>query len=272
MQKAYLFPFIFCLMVSVLWSSKNTQAQLSGRSVGKYLASRESGKKMKSYLRYELGYSVSLSNAFFLQDSRYVFPLDNSKRQLLIHKNMPSRGMSANAATHFPIATVSERSIVSIGFGAVANIFSWDLGNVQVDSFFAASSPASGFQIGIPVGLDYKYGGEATLDKADKVSFTFGAGVCPTFYATHIDIGDINQSRFNIQPYLKAELGFFAGIQWKVKAMYLMRSTKVIDISSGDVNLNNSMEYSKTQLTTGSVFNIGVAIMPFSWDWDKSGW
>lgn len=272
MRKTYLYQLIFCLIIGVLSGSEEAKAQLSGRAVGKYLASRESGKKMKSYLRYELGYSVALGNGFFVVDSRYRNPIDNSKRQYLFSKNFGFRGMSINAATHFPITNITERSILTLGFGAIANVFSWELGNMTADTLVLGSSPASGFQIGIPVGLEYKAGGEATLDKADKVSITLGAGICPTFHAAHIDNGDINQSKFNIQPYLKAELGFFAGIEWKIKAMYLMKSTKVIDYSTGDPNLNSTIQYSNSQFKTGSIFTVGLAIMPFSWDWDKSGW
>jgi len=271
MSKRLLRQAMLATLIAVLYFTPAT-AQLSIHSVNHYLKNRSEGKKLKSYLRYELGYSMAFSSAYFQQDFRYINPQTNSPAKSLLAKSFSFHGLSVHAGTYFPLAPAGN-GIIALNVSVFGNVFSWDLGSIPMDSLVTGKVDAAGAQIGIPIGVDYKFGGEVSLDKTDRFSFTAGAGIAPTVYLTSIaQQADLGTAKFGLVPYLKAEFGFFAGIEWKVKAMYQTSSKMVIDNKSGDPNLQTSATYTHVELQTRPVFTIGLALMPFSWDWENSGW
>jgi hypothetical protein len=125
-------------------------------------------------------------------------------------------------------------------------------------------------QFGVPLCLVYQYGGEAIYDKTETFSFTFGGGLQPSVGFSAI--GFMPKTRGCIAPVLKADIGFFAGIQWEVKVSYTYQSGNLATVRKGDTGAEVAPPGSVYAITSSTPLNIGVSFMPFSYGWDSSRW
>jgi hypothetical protein len=267
--KIYLKLIVFLLFACGSFSGN---AQMA-RAFGSYMKGRSEGVKQKSYWRFDIGYGFAFSSLNYQSIDRYFNPLTNTKNTIALSKSFGFNGMSGLVSSYFPLISTSEKGMVAFSLGGGGNIFNVDLGNISMDTLITPSAPATVAHILFPFSLDYKWGGEASLNKSDKVSFTIGAGVIPSLYGFTLSTNSgYNKTKFVFQPFVKAEFGFFAGIEWKIRGMYQFGTANFIDEKVGDFNLNSSPTYKEVFLRNGSTFSIGIALMPFSWDWDSDNW
>ena len=269
---------VFALSITllVLGSSLDGNAQFptsrrsaGGSTVAKYLSMRQTGEgNLKPFQRYEVGYTFLSANGTMLHS--HLTPFDDVDTSFDCEVKGKAWGIAYG--TYFPLAAISEKSLLTFYLGLNVNIYRW-----RADSlFFAEKAPRStyvykddgfGFLVGLPIGLDYKTGGEATLDKSDKFSFTAGGGIMPT--AAVGGLSYWGQAKIKLIPYIKAEIGMHAGIEWKVRAMYMLRSPM------GFTDINHDLEgilQSQAEFQTNDRLMISVLLMPFSWDWVRSKW
>ncbi len=138
----------------------------------------------------------------------------------------------------------------------------------QIDVDFFNSSGVT-LQMGMPIGLDLKFGAESTTSKNHRLTATVGAGVNAMYSLTSYEdnVGAI----FSPNPYIKLEGGIRAGIVMKLRILYTIGGPQYI---SEDADIFGSVnEYSTDFTLTGrSSLNISLLFSPFSWMWNEHGW
>lgn len=246
------------------------QSLRQGQMMAKhYMNARANGKKMKSYLSYDIGYHIPISKATFKHS--FVNEVDGMYAgEKVISREIDVKGFGVSGNVYYPLFSLTEKSILAFNVGAIGNILKYDIGEVRTSTTAVYNWSFSSMQIGLPLCIDYKFGGEAIYDKAEKVSFTAGFGISPTVYAS--SFGPSSIVKFGVRPYVHAEIGFFAAIEWKVRASCLMNSTQFFRADNENAGLESMPYNSRFTMNSKPVFNIGFAFMPFSWDWENSRW
>jgi len=263
MKKASILLLLLCIMASRGYSQAS-----AARMIGSYFKKKEEGKSVRSYQSWHLGVSIPLENT-------YTFSWDYWNRaedgtylgKSNFTRTFKNKSLVFNASVYFPLFKISETSALAfnlgaMGHGLVSDIDPIKIGNTNYEYTFVS------MQIGIPLTFDFKYGGEAINDKAERFSFTLGAGMCPIVYAS--SFGPISNTRGNIRPYVHGEIGFFAGIEWKFKVDYLAKSAEVYRADYRD--FQSLPEGSLITTTSKPMLSVGIALMPFSYDWESSRW
>lgn len=234
-----------------------------------YMNARANGKKMKRYLSYDIGYHIPITKGTFTHS--YVNEVNGMYAgEKVITRELDAKGFGVSGNVYYPLFELTEKSIIAFNVGALANVLTFDIGRVNTSETANYNYSFSSLQIGIPLCIDYKSGGEAIYDKAEKVSFTAGFGISPTFYGSNF--GPSSVTKFGVRPYVHAEIGFFAAIEWKVRASCLMNSTQFFRADNDSPGLAGMPYNSQFTMSSKPVFNIGFALMPFSWDWENSRW
>ncbi|MBS1688973.1 MAG: hypothetical protein JSS96_09630 [Bacteroidetes bacterium] len=241
------------------------------RSYAKYKSMKENGQSVKSYQRYDIGFSFAFASADYKDHYTTVDMngdlFDTTLRRKLVAK--PVYGLSFS--TYFPVAGMGENSILAIAVGVRGNVYKWNTGNVVLGPNYTYNYDYLTMDMGVPISVDMKWGCDAMLDKSTRTCFTIGIGGQPTYLMTGTPTG-INtdgsvslagSNVFKVQPFIKAEAGFFAGICFKVRAMYNFANIKYLDMSGDNEQIS---------LQGTSNFNLSIVLMPFSWDWGKEQW
>ncbi len=235
---------ILCLLL-VLGASINAEARLP-----------------KGLQRYQVGYSYPISI------SNYKISLADT----VIERTVKTKGgFGVTMGTYIPVAKFSEASQLAFSIDGLFNMLIWDMEPVN-DVYYSGTSgynkeyviTGGSMQIGVPLGLDLKFGCDAALEKSKGAGFTFGAGVMPTAALTAYE-GEAG-AVIRAQPYLKGELAVFAGICFKLRAVYAMGKFDYIN-ATGEKSGYDDGE--GVTLTNKSTLTLSLILMPFSWAWDK---
>lgn len=254
---------LLCIVVNKTYSQTSAT-----RMMGNYFKAKEEGKNLRYYQSWHLGVSVPLENT-------YTFSWDYWNRaedgtylgKSNVTRTFKNKALVLNAAVYFPMFEITETSALAfnlgvMGYGLVGDIDEIRIGHTTYQNQFVS------MQMGMPLTFDFKYGGEATNDKAEKFSFTLGAGMCPIMYIS--TFGEFSNTRGSIRPYVHGEIGFFAGIEWKFKVDYLAKSTEVYRVDYRD--FETLPEGSLISVKGQPMLSVGIALMPFSYDWESSRW
>ncbi len=235
-----------------------------------YRDGRDHGRKMRGFLGYEVG-------AFFsFADFNYQHVFDDvggfhGGRQITIDRTLKSRHLGFNAGSYVLLGSLGESSALAFDWGITAVFSASSTGDVTMPSGNVYAYSFNYLQFAVPLLLSYKWGGEAVYDKSQPFSFTAGAGLYPAFVTT--TLGSSGNTKGLFAPVLKAEIGFFAGLQWKIKANYIAyTSGEVYKARVDDPGMEGAPQGSVYTVASSAPFNIGIAIMPFSIDWEKSRW
>jgi|GEM_PF-1245587 len=241
------------------------------RSYAKYKRLKDNGQNVKSWQRYDIGYSFVFGSAHYTDHYIAVDGngdlFDTTFRKTLVAK--PIYGLMFN--TYFPLASMGDNGVLAIGLGIRANLYKWNTGDVSLGSNYTYNYDYLTMDMGVPISIDMKWGCDAMLDKSTRTCFTIGVGGQPTYFATGVPSG-INadgsvalagSNVVKITPFVKAEAGFFAGICFKVRAIYNFANIKYLDMTGDNEQIS---------LKGTSNFNLSIVLMPFSWDWGKEQW
>ena len=144
--------------------------------------------------------------------------------------------------------------------GSIYDQFGWN--------FFNASGAT--VQMGLPIGLDVKFGGEATTSNNHLLSAGFGAGIIPMQSLTSFE--DNASTASSINPYIRMDGAIKAGILLKVRLQYTIGGPKYIN-EEGSLFGSFYEEYTtKTTVTGKGSFAASLILYPFSWAWPEHGW
>jgi hypothetical protein len=120
------------------------------------------------------------------------------------------------------------------------------------------------YRAGIPISLEYHSGADVLLNRNAKTMYTLGAGIAPS----HIATDDYYlQSPIIFTPFIKAELGMFVGLSFKIRLMYYIGQLNYE--YAEDYNLLGGKNYMVSDFKAGAGYNISLVIMPFSYMWDR---
>ena len=275
LKKAALLTVFCSFFVSISSWAQFGNMNNAFKMVNNYQKAKDKGKSTKSYLGYSIGAGIPFTTAKF--EHRYTEyssqiidskPVETIVGEKVITRNPKVSGIHFTGNTYYRLAELTENSILAFNFGAVAYVLNYDIGEISIDKRATYTYQTTSLQIGIPLCLDYKYGGEAIYNKSQKTSFTLGVGVAPILYGNNF--GPIQNTRTDIRPFLRAELGIFAGVNWRLSGSVLAGSAKTMDIKTdGDFYLGRSAHIS---LNSTPTYSISLSVMPFSYDWESFGW
>lgn len=260
-------------LLSVAAQSYTAQAQVRPRDVQRYLNKRANGENVSLLHRYEMSYGFTFGGGGINVNDRYRNPLNSG----IISGNTRAmtfnyRSASISAGVYFPLSYFSQKSMLALSVAAYGTGNTWDLGTTSLDGSATTKADAKDLYLGLPIGVDIIFGGEASLNKGDKVTVRGGLGMIPYFSSGELSDGSQKYTKFGMQPYIKAELGFFAGVEWKVKGMIVATSRTIYDYSVGDEYLRDSDYYYKLNFKIRPTYTIGIAVFPFSFGWDNDKW
>jgi hypothetical protein len=229
--------------------------------------------------RYEIGYSYSISNATYKKTDNWNG--SSGKLDTSFSENVTSKaGFGAVIGTAVPLKRLGGKCMLALGIGYGYNMYTWDYktpsfggtytdgqGNVVYDF---NQLPVSGIslQMSLPLSADFKFGNDAFLNKNLRWGTTIGAGVYPTAALT----ADFDNAGFGFgaAPFVKAELSFFAGICFKLRAQYAIGYIPFYDNKN---SLSGWTGYDvKSSLIGKQQINFSLILMPFSWAWQERGW
>jgi len=186
---------------------------------------------------------------------------DNRELDSTMSINMNGDSWGFTEGVFFPLLNYSEKSIIALYIGQSAHFFIWKSDSVYTPSEAFVHEGIT-MQFGLPIGFDFKYGGEAMLDKGEKISTTVGLGLMPSFAASSFST-DWGGVVFRMPPYVKLEFGAHALVNWKFRVMY----------NFGDaIGFKQEDRGMVTRFRNNSGFTFSLLMMPFSWDWGQSQW
>jgi hypothetical protein len=247
--------------------------RISGRDINNYLKKRDDGKNVSLFHRFELSDGLTYGAGSITINDRFR---DQSNFNVITGRsratNFNYRSMTAYGGVYFPLSYLSSNSILALNTGLYATGSVWQLGNTSLEDGKITSYEASDIFFGAAIGVDYIYGGEATLNKADKVTLRAGAGLMPYFAVGELADGSQDYAKVGFKPYVKAELGFFAGVEWKLKGTAILGSRTIYNYSTGDYNLQDSDYYYAMNFKIRPTYTIGIAVFPFSFGWESDKW
>lgn len=253
-----------------------TFGQLS--TAARYIRGYNKAENKWYYHNFQIGVNMHFANSGMFNLSFY--DVNNATNEVYdanykIKVEAP-RMFNAFAASAKPLAALGENSGLALTFGADFSA------SVNSDDRRIQSSPSSSINVtflqayvALPIGLAYRSGGLFTMDKADKMSFSIGMGVAPALTTITLD-NFVDRTRFRMPAFITAEVGFFAGINWVVRA----------NVYPGSIHnaFTKKESYEATAYTSnyghsevrfsgmGSLMQIGIACMPFSFGWKNSKW
>jgi|GEM_PF-1216906 len=130
-------------------------------------------------------------------------------------------------------------------------------------------------QMALPIGLSLRFGSDAAREKSQRFCMNFGGGIMPMYNRTRLeDTGKKNpnvQKYFAFTPYMRFEVGLFAGICWKVRVNYSFGDFKLIE-DNKNWHKENPYGVEKFNLMGKTGLNVSLILMPFSYDWPDNGW
>jgi len=172
-----------------------------------------------------------------------------------------------------PVAHAGNNSIMAIGVGLNANWYllksEKDFTIEVKDQYYSGKYTYSGvggggFMIGVPVSLDLLSGGEATLDRANRFSFVLGVGFIP-----YVGMGAMYEFvglNVGAPLYAKMEIGFHAGINWKLRASYMGKSPS--SFSDGNSEIFSDYGTVEANMESNDKFMLSILVQPFSFGWE----
>jgi hypothetical protein len=217
----------------------------------------------------EVGYSYCTAAADFKYESRYFNESSSQFVDTSFTERVTSKsGFGYLGGYYWPVVKVADRSKLAIAFTYMYNAYLWDGNSFSYSSNSRTGTTSTGsatIEMGLPLGIDYKYGCDAMFDRKDRFCASFGGGVYPSMDLTiYRDNGGFN---FHMRPYVKAEMGIFAGICFKLRATYVMGN-----INYFEYGYDQPGDYENTKFESKGTGVISLIVMPMSWKFSKDTW
>lgn len=182
-------------------------------------------------------------------------------------------GLAINVGTYSRLLKLGKRTAIAFDMNYMFSWMKWQGIGTGFYSDKLWNEGGSTWQMSFPIGLEYKHGSDARLEKNHKFCFSFGGGIMPMVSASKLTDTVKKKGRefkFGYQPYVKAEIGVLMGICWKLRLMYSVGEVELLD----DYRTFHKDPYSVSQfnLKENSAITFSIVMMPFSYDWPDNGW
>lgn len=244
------------------------------------LATAKAQTAMPKFLqRFQVGYSFLKAEA----DYRVQYPIENTdpvrldryfRDTVIAHSVENKGGYGITTGTYIPIAEIGKRSVLALTIDFVYNSYKWDYtaitGNIRTLPGQQKVVTGNTTQIGAPIGLDYKFGGDAKLDKSRRICASGGFG--GSALSTTTEYSGEGNSSIKVYPYIKGEVGVYAGMCIKFRAMYTFGSFRYVNDRGPAADAQTGYFNSTVSLYGKSSLALSVIIMPFSPSWQRTKW
>jgi hypothetical protein len=262
---------IFVLATMLLVNSISSNAQI-------YVLAFKIPDFMK---RYEIEFGYPITFAQYKRSDVFTNPITKNQENVNYTANIRSKfSYAANIGYSFPFGRIGNRGRPAIAVGFNSNFVAFDsptpvlnqYGSYDLQESFLISSIVT--QLALPIGLDLKFGCDGMTDKKYTFCSAVGAGIYP-YYNISLDAGDINSTgtlglQNGVLPYIRGEVGLFAGICMKLRGTLVLGNMTYIDGKASTFNNpNDSYNISLKGKTTAT---ISLVFLPLSWLWKKSEW
>jgi hypothetical protein len=226
--------------------------------------------------RYEIGGGLVMSSGNFTGNVRVLGPNNYYKGDSTLTRPLSGMGFGGSIGVALPFKGTGHISCWAATIQLMANMTTWsDLNQtMSTDGSFspaATSLNGSTMQVALPLGIDYKIGNDAlVLTRRLLFNTALGAGVMPQINMTTLEGIDGFKAQFGygFTPYAKVDLGFLAGICWKVRLMYTAGNVNLLDVNRRQFTLNDG----PFDIRNKSQIMASLIIMPFSGRWSEVGW
>jgi hypothetical protein len=241
----------FYALACIMLYAASASAQLPWTN-GQRNTEQKNPIKGKLYKRLSLGYGMHFVNNTL--DVTYSENSTTAKRTLNIKGE---ESMAVFLSTFFELGRISDNSAIALDLGVAANMFTF-----RHDTLITKAGPVQQdipiTFLAVPISIDFKTGGEVTLNKEQRTVFSGGIGIAPSMIQN--DIG----SRIGAAPFVKLEAGFLAGMVFKVRGMLYMGQARYINdeaLTSGP--------YTSRKSSGPFGASVGIVIVPFAFGWEK---
>ncbi len=235
------------------------------------------------FQRMQFGYSYITAQAEYKSKDMIVDANTGATYTKDVTSSVSSRfGYGGFLGSTIPVKRLGRKSMFAIGLDFTYNAYVWDYKVPMFSGYLYDSTGAiegldylADFafdgvtvQMGLPVSADFKFGCDAITDKTVRFCSTLGAGVYPSMSAT-VDASNAGFG-FGVTPFVKAEFGIMAGLCFKIRATYAFGN---IPFYSEGANIYDWVNFKSTSSLTGKqAISLSLIIMPFSWNWNRTGW
>lgn len=232
--------------------------------------------------RYEVGYCYVMAAGKFKGNvPQYDFNSNFYLKDTLVERNVTATtGFGGYIGINFPIGKIGGKGKLAVSVGLLENGYIWGklnpvygLDGTINESYFSSSLDGVTVKLAVPISLDVKYGTDAFCSRNAPVGFTFGAGIMPQYNFTAFSGGSNTYDfemgeQLGFAPFAKAEVSFFTGFCWKIKAIGTFGNVPLIDIKTP---LGDGTDYI-FQLKETTNFSFVLSVLPFSYNWKKIYW
>lgn len=263
------------LAAILLMGNIDSQAQMYhfGKSTFRY--KKDAGRKQNNNpftaifigYNYNLPYQIHFNHYFAGNDleGRYINEYEYTRSVLA------TPVLSLSGGTHFPILNFNEKMILAFTLGAEVNLVKANTETIHISPFQQYQADFLQYTYSIPFGVAVKYGCDASLVTSDRFSGSFGIAAAPSLVMT--DFGDyFSDMSFKVTPFVFAEVGVFAGINWKIRGTCMPFGIAGFKRSPGDIGMDAFPTNTSINAKSDPIFQIGISAQPFSFLWDRYHW
>lgn len=236
-----------------------------------YYAARGAIGSERIYQRTYLGFGKHLVSGGFSLEYLANDSLGNAVTISAEQKLRASKSLVVQAGSFFPIALLGDNSALALNLELLFSYAEFDGDSISIHPEITFDKRIPYVIAGIPISLDYKTGGDVSLSKKQKQMFALGAGVVPCI-STPAVVNRATQSAPPITavPFAKLEVGFFAGLAFKFRAVAYLRGG--INVSRTEKNLYFIPDELNIKVKSGYGYHFTFIVMPFSYGWRSEGW
>lgn len=243
------------------------------------------GRLPKYFTHYEVGYSYSFTTINQTQTFTLSDGSVHTFKQTGINSLM-SPGVYVGWSTVLKRMGMNKSTGLGLHFGVQENMAVWShtsksWGTVDngENGFYDEETVGMSLQLGVPVSLDLKFGFDANKYKNIRWGGSLGVGVMPQVtFSAGIPNFESESVAAGFTPFIKGDIGFFAGIAFKLRAQVGLGFMPIADSEhslfggisgglGGDESVQHDYKVNAPMQTT-----ISLIIMPFSWGWEERGW
>lgn len=168
-----------------------------------------------------------------------------------------------------PIALVSDNSMIVFNTELAFTSATFEYDSLLFQGTKRYMKPFHSYRVGALLSVEYRVGGDIPLNKNEGVMLTIGGGLNPCIVNTS-DFDKILP--YKVMPFIKGELGFFAGMAFKIRGIYYFGNSLYADESAVGISDNGVGDMLHTNITGGNGFDIALVLIPFSVNWNSDNW
>jgi hypothetical protein len=178
-------------------------------------------------------------------------------------KQKSSSSWSIGGGFFFNLIRLNDKNSIALDAGVAFSLYQWKVDKAKYASLAYDDANARSIMLEVPICIQYKHGGEATLNPKNKFLFSGGIGAAPTFTSNSYSI--VKSGGFRFRPFVMVEAGMHFGMAMKIRAAYFPLSTTYIDVKGKALEGNEGTVSVEAKGTGNFVFSL--IVLPASRHW-----